>query len=67
MKQRAFRPFPLVDLVYTGMDPNESVQKLAQTGFSFTLELTDLYRYGSAIHSSLGSLFKVFPFGSVAA
>ena len=51
--------------VYTGTDPNGSVPIRVQIGFPFTLELLDLYRCGSAIRISLGSLSKVYPFGSV--
>ena len=51
--------------VYTGTDPNGSVPVWVQIGLPFTLDLLDPYRYGSAIRTSLGSLSKVYPFGSV--
>ena len=51
--------------VYTGTDPNGSVPIRVQIGFPFTLEPLDPYRCGSAIRTSLGSLSKVYPFGSV--
>ena len=50
----------------TGGDPNRSVPIWAQVGLPFTLDLLDPYRYGSIIRSSLESLSKVYPFGSVA-
>ena len=51
--------------VYTGTDPNGSVPIRVQIGFPFTLEPLDPYRCGSAIRTKLGSLSKVYPFGSV--
>ena len=59
-------PFNIdLDPVYTGTDPNGSVPVWVQIGLPFTLDLLDPYRYGSAIRTSLGSLSKVYPFGSV--
>ena len=55
----------VLDPVYTGTDPNGSVPVWVQIGFPFTLELLDPYQCGSAIRTSLGSLSKVYPFGSV--
>ena len=54
-----------IDPVYTGTDANGSVPDWVQIGFPFILELLDPYRCGSTIRTSLGSLSKVYPFGSV--
>ena len=54
-----------LDPVYTGTDPNGSVPVWVQIGLPSTLDLLDPYRYGSTIRTSLGSLSKVYPFGSV--
>ena len=44
---------------------NGSVPVWVQIGLPSTLDLLDPYRYGSTIRTSLGSLSKVYPFGSV--
>ena len=54
-----------LDPVYTGTDPNGSIPVFVHIGFPFTLDLLNRYRYGSAIRTSLGSLSKGYPFGSV--
>ena len=52
-----------LDPVYTSTDPNGSVPKLAQIGLPFTLDLW--IRTHLAIWTHLGSLSKVYSFGSV--